>query len=176
MTEEALEAELERLADLTPEQLRAKFFELKGIPLPKFMRGTLMRRAVAHALREHVLGGLKHSAQKQLDQLVRQIVPANEKPPPRPNKKIRAGTRLIREWQGRVHEVLVVGDRYAWNGEAYRSLSEIARLITGTRWNGWVFFGVKKVGSAPKPPVKQVRTRQRTQAAQETCQEARSAG
>lgn len=176
MTEEALEAELERLADLTPEQLKAKFLELKGIPLPKFMRGTLMRRAVAHALREHVLGGLKPSAQKQLDQLVKQIVPAHEKPPPKPNKKIRAGTRLIREWQGRVHEVLVVGDRYVWNGEAYRSLSEIARLITGTRWNGWVFFGVKKTGGAPQPPIKQARTPLRTQATPAPHPESQHAG
>ncbi len=59
------------------------------------------------------------------------------------NRKIKAGTRLLREWQGRVHEVTVVKDGFSYQGSTYRSLSEIARTITGTRWNGWVFFGLK---------------------------------
>ena len=53
------------------------------------------------------------------------------------------GTRLIREWQGRTHEVTVLEQGFRWNGETYRSLSAIARAITGTRWNGHVFFGLK---------------------------------
>jgi hypothetical protein len=150
MTEEALEAELERLKDLSLDQLKERFLEIKGVALPKFMRRSLMTRAVEHALREQVYGGLKPTVQKRLDQLVRQIVPAHETPPPKPNKKIRSGTRLIREWQGRVHEVMVSGDQFIWNGASYRSLSEIARLITGTRWNGWVFFGLKKTATSQK--------------------------
>ena len=54
-----------------------------------------------------------------------------------------AGTRLIREWQGVEHTVTVLAEGYEWQGRPYRSLSAIARAITGTRWNGWVFFGLK---------------------------------
>src|SRR5690606_28752496 len=54
-----------------------------------------------------------------------------------------AGTRLIREWQGIEHVVTVTADGFEWQGRPYRSLSAIARAITGTRWNGWVFFGLK---------------------------------
>jgi hypothetical protein len=54
-----------------------------------------------------------------------------------------AGTRLIREWQGVEHAVTVRDDGYEYQGKPYKSLSSIARAITGTRWNGWVFFGLK---------------------------------
>lgn len=54
-----------------------------------------------------------------------------------------AGTRLIREWQGVEHVVTVTNDGFEWQGQPYKSLSAIARAITGTRWNGWVFFGLK---------------------------------
>jgi hypothetical protein len=54
-----------------------------------------------------------------------------------------AGTRLIREWQGVEHVVTVTADGFDWQGRPYKSLSAIARAITGTRWNGWVFFGLK---------------------------------
>ena len=53
------------------------------------------------------------------------------------------GTRLIREWQGVEHVVTVTADGFDWQGRPYKSLSAIARAITGTRWNGWVFFGLK---------------------------------
>ena len=131
---------------LTPDELKALYLRLTGTKLPKFIRGTLMRRAVAHAMRESIHGRLDPTSRKRLDQLARQIVPSGETVPPKPNKKIRSGTRLVREWRGRVHEVTVDGDRFLWNEKRYRSLSEIARLITGTRWNGWVFFGLKKTG------------------------------
>ena len=54
-----------------------------------------------------------------------------------------AGTRLIRGWQGVEHVVTVTADGYEWQGRPYKSLSSVARAITGTRWNGWVFFGFK---------------------------------
>lgn len=53
------------------------------------------------------------------------------------------GTRLIREWQGVEHTVTVLSDGYEWQGRPYKSLSSVARAITGTRWNGWIFFGLK---------------------------------
>ena len=60
-----------------------------------------------------------------------------------------AGTRLIREWQGVEHTVTVLHDGYEWQGRPYRSLSAAARAITGTRWNGLVFFGLKSQGRRP---------------------------
>lgn len=54
-----------------------------------------------------------------------------------------AGTRLLREWHGVEHAVTVLADGFEWEGRPYRSLSAIARAITGTRWNGWTFFGLK---------------------------------
>ena len=141
-TQEQVEAEIAFLGGLSLEALKARWLELKGIPLPKFMRRGLMTKAVAHALRESAFGGLDPATQRKLEQAIRQIVPSGQKPPPAANK-IKAGTRLVREWRGRVHEVSVAADGFVWNGKRHRSLSEIARLITGTRWNGWVFFGLK---------------------------------
>jgi hypothetical protein len=57
------------------------------------------------------------------------------------------GTKLIREWKGRVHEVVIAGDTYIWSGKHYRSLSQIARAITGTRWSGPRFFGLDRTGA-----------------------------
>jgi hypothetical protein len=60
---------------------------------------------------------------------------------------IKPGTKLIREWKGRVHEVTVLDDTYIWSGKPYRSLSQIARAITGTRWSGPRFFGLETPAS-----------------------------
>jgi len=146
MTPDALEQELERIKTLELPDLKSRFLKISGVPLPKFMRAALARRAVAHALQVSVEGGLDRETQKRLDQLVSQIVPDGCAPPPKPNRKLRAGTRLVREWQGKVHEVAVTKEGFVWNGASYSSLSSIATGITGTKWNGWVFFGVKKAG------------------------------
>lgn len=146
-TRDALAVECARIATMELDELKVKFLAMRGIPLPKFMRLALARKAVIHAAEEKALGGLDRAARKQLDQLVAQIVPSGQTPPPKPNRKLRSGTRLVREWQGRVHEIAVVKEGYVWQGACYRSLSEIAHRITGTRWNGWVFFGLKKSGS-----------------------------
>jgi Protein of unknown function (DUF2924) len=61
-----------------------------------------------------------------------------------PTSRIAPGTRLIRRWQGQSHTVFVHEDGFEWNGSRYRSLSTIAKAITGTSWNGWTFFGVKR--------------------------------
>ncbi len=62
---------------------------------------------------------------------------------PRMDAKPIAGTRLVREWQGTVQTVTVTADGFEWQGRPYQSLSAVARAITGTRWNGWIFFGLK---------------------------------
>src|SRR6516162_5770582 len=65
--------------------------------------------------------------------------------------QLKPGTRLIREWRGRSHEVLVLDDNFSWQGTHYRSLSAIARKITGTAWSGPLFFGLRSNRSAPRP-------------------------
>jgi hypothetical protein len=139
----SVEEELARLPDLSPEELKARWLELKGVPLPKFMRRGLMTRAIAFAIQEAAFGGVDAATRKRLDELASQIVPAGGKAPPRPNR-VKPGTRLVREWKGRVHDVMVLEDGFAWRGKRYASLSVIAREITGTRWNGWVFFGLRQ--------------------------------
>jgi hypothetical protein len=139
----AVEEELRHLPDLTADELKARWLQLKGVPLPKFMRRKLITLAVAHAIEEAAHGGLDPHTRKRLDDLAARIVPAGTKPPPRLNR-IKPGTRLVREWNGRVHDVMVLEDGFAWQGKRYASLSAIARSITGTRWNGWMFFGLKQ--------------------------------
>lgn len=141
---DALEAELARIPSLDLPALKHLYLELTGAALPSFLRVPFARRAVAHALRERHLGGLDPDTRRQLEELVAQIEPLQQGPLRKPRRKPRAGTRLLREWQGKVHEVAVLADGFLWNGAQYRSLSKIAGEITGTRWNGWVFFGVKK--------------------------------
>ena len=91
-----------------------------------------------------LLGGLRPETLARLEAIAEAVdgkkrplrgVPAKQRPVP--------GTRLIREWQGVDHTVTVLRDGYEWQGRPYQSLSAIARSITGTRWNGWVFFGLK---------------------------------
>jgi hypothetical protein len=148
-TATSIEQELAGLSGLSLEDLKARWLELKGVQLPKFMRRGLMTRAVAYAIQEAAFGGLDPATRKRLDVLAAQIVPNGTKPPPRPNR-VKPGTRLVREWKGRSHDVVVLEDGFAWKGKRYASLSVIARQITGTRWNGWMFFGLKQREAAKR--------------------------
>jgi hypothetical protein len=126
----------------TPD-LKAQWRDLFDSEPPPFNRRYLESR-LAYRIRELTYGGLKPETVKRLEALGEQLDRSNGK-----NSRIRAdlkpiaGTRLIREWQGVEHVVTVTRDGYEWQGRPYRSLSAIARAITGTRWNGWVFFGLK---------------------------------
>ena len=99
---------------------------------------------LAYRVQELAYGGLKPATVKRLQQLGEQLDGGNIT-----TRRVRAdlkpivGTRLIREWQGVEHTVTVTLDGFEWQGRPYQSLSAIARAITGSRWNGWVFFGLK---------------------------------
>jgi hypothetical protein len=139
----ARQAVLQRdLAVLNKEALGQRWLALKGVSLPSSVSRLLAAQALAHAMLEQEHGGLDPATRREIDVLMRDIVPKDVKPPAPKRKKLRAGTRLIREWQGEVHDVLVAVDGFLWRGARYRSLSVIAREITGTRWNGWTFFGL----------------------------------
>jgi hypothetical protein len=96
-----------------------------------------MLRAVAFKLQERAYGGLSPAVRRAL--MGREtIVPAKSQPP-----EVRPGTVLLREWQGKTHRVEVIEDGAVYRGRRYRSLSEVAREITGSRWSGPRFFGLK---------------------------------
>lgn len=112
-----------------------RFF--KSAP-PRYASSKFMAQGIAYALQECAFGGLSQAIQRQLASI------SNGKPVQATSPKIKPGTRLLREWHGTTHEVMATDKGYVWNGTTYRSLTAIARTITGTQWNGLVFFGLKK--------------------------------
>jgi hypothetical protein len=130
------------LAKLSTHALRQRWDELYGTaPLPRISRDVLMR-GVAFRIQEEAYGGLAKAHRRQLHRLAENLsgggsIPASQA------QAFKPGTKLIREWKGRVHEVMICDDGYVWGGKRYRSLSRIARSITGTRWSGPRFFGLE---------------------------------
>lgn len=119
--------------------LRVRWTQLLGTPAPK-VGTSMLRLALAWEMQARSLGGLGSGTSRALDQLARGRTRTDG---------VRAGMRLAREWQGRVHIVDVGEDEVIrWDGREWRSLSEVARAITGTRWSGPTFFGLKKAVTA----------------------------
>src|SRR3984893_2155524 len=110
----------------------------------------LLVRAVAYRMQEVALGGLGPGRQRQLRQIAQQFKQTGAATTPRP--ELKPGTRLVREWQGRTFEVLMLDDGFSWQGMSYRSLSALARKITGTAWSGPLFFGLKPNRTAALRP------------------------
>ena len=102
----------------------------------------LLLRAVAYRMQEVALGGLRPERQRQLRQFAQQLNGSQEVRM-RPRPELKPGTRLVREWQGRTYDVLVLDDGFFWQNTRYRSLSALAGKITGTAWSGPLFFGLK---------------------------------
>ena len=103
---------------------------------------------IAYARQERHYGGLSRPVAKELDRLLaRALGDGNDTPELSATPLPRAGTILMREWHGITHHVTVTEDGFLWNGKPHRSLSSIARAITGTAWNGPRFFGLREVNS-----------------------------
>ena len=124
--------------------LKQQWRELFGKEPPPWNRAYIQSR-LAYRIQELAYGGLKPETIKRLEALGEQLDGGNIT-----TRRIRAdrdrpitGTRLLREWQGVEQIVTVTQGGFEWQGRPYQSLSAIARAITGTRWNGWVFFGLK---------------------------------
>lgn len=133
MMDMAVEAEVERLTALGLEGLRDGWPRRFGTP-PKIRSADVLRRVLAWKLQEEAYGGLDVETR----QLLAKKSTVNRGP------KLGAGARLVREWKGERHEVEVNADgSVLYRGETYASLSEAARAITGTRWNGPRFFGLR---------------------------------
>ena len=143
MTTDTIPARLAALKNTPTPELKAQWRELFESEPPPFNRRYLESR-LAYRIQELAYGGLKPETVKRLEALGEQLDGGDRK-----KSRIRAdlkpivGTRLIREWQGVEHLVTVTSDGFDWQGRPYKSLSASARAITGTRWNGWVFFGLK---------------------------------
>jgi hypothetical protein len=114
---------------------------------PIQMRKDLMLRIVAYRLQEQEFGGLSDVGGRRLRQLA-SALEANPNAAMSTRTAIRFGTRLVRQWKEQVHVVEVEAKGYEYKGSLYESLSEIARIITGTRWSGPLFFGLKGNQSA----------------------------
>jgi hypothetical protein len=138
----AVEAELGRLAVMPIAQLRLRYRELFRADPPKAFGPDLLRRSVAHRIQEKAYGGLSRSTQRLLDQMMKAFA---AKPTGKIvlRRRIKPGSVLVREWKGRSHRVMVLAEGFAYDGKTFGNLSEIAGLITGTRWNGPRFFGLR---------------------------------
>ena len=133
---------LARLPTLDLGPLRQPWRGLYKAEAPLHFSRDLLMRAVAYRLQELALGGLRPEPQRRLRQIAQEFrESASMRMRARP--ELKPGTRLIREWQARTYEVLVLDDGFSWQGARYRSLSAIARTITGTAWSGPLFFGLK---------------------------------
>jgi len=120
-------------------------------PAPKKISRDLFLRALANHVQEQAEGGLSKAARRRLAGLADPKTAGG--PPSSAAPRPRTGTRLIREWQGEVHRVTVLDGGFEYRGRRYASLSRIAREITGTRWSGPLFFGLRKTaGRAEASP------------------------
>jgi hypothetical protein len=142
MTETVL-AQLTALKTAPAAALKAQWRALFETEPPPYNRRFLENR-LAYRIQELAYGGLKKETVERLRALGKQYDGKPGRRPKAGNDRLPiAGTRLIREWQGVEHCVTVRGDDFDYQGRPYKSLSAIAREITGVRWNGWVFFGLK---------------------------------
>jgi hypothetical protein len=135
---------IEKIAELQAldtSGLRVLWGQAFGGPPPKWLRRDLLLRALAYHVQEQAQGGLRPATRRRL---VRAATDGgSERRPAAGPWAIKAGTRLLREWQGVIHEVIVLEEGVRYRGQTWRSLSAVAREITGARWSGPLFFGLK---------------------------------
>jgi hypothetical protein len=143
---DTLADEIAGLPTLTREQLRVKWRTTLKQPAPPHLRKQLLVPLLAYKLQEQAYGGLKPHVRRRLRELAVRFAadPRQDAPKLAGPARIKPGTRLIREWQGESHHVTVSESGFEYRGRGYASLSEIARSITGTRWSGPLFFGLRR--------------------------------
>ena len=136
------------LKDTPTADLRALWSKLFETEPPRQNRRFLESR-LAYRIQELEYGGLKPATIERLEALGEKLDGGKaEVRSRRTDDRPIAGTRLIREYQGVEHCVTVLADGFDYQARPYKSLSAIARAITGTRWNGWVFFGIRRSGAS----------------------------
>jgi hypothetical protein len=139
-----LDAESARLRDLDVNELRGRWQAAFGRPAPAHLPRHLLFRMLAYQLQAERFGDLDAQSRRRLDRSVTPEKAGQRAASVRqPISQLRPGTTLGREWNGQMQRVSVLPDGFAWNGKTYRSLSQVAFAITGTRWNGPRFFGLR---------------------------------
>jgi len=146
----SIDVEVARLRDLDVEGLRRRWETVHGRKGPTHLSRHLLFRLLAYRLQAEALGDLDSQSQSILDQSASpEDASKRAEESRRSSNSLRPGTVLGREWNGQMHRVAVLAGGFAWNGTTYPSLSKIAFAITGTRWNGPRFFGLRDKGAPP---------------------------
>src|SRR6202047_4050942 len=134
---------LVRLSEVTIFELRGEWRRLHRMPPPMRLSRDLLIRGIIYQLQERAYGGLSKAAARKLAQAAAGP-PRRGAAKPTPPGSLRPGTRLVREWHGVTHTALIHADGIEWRGQRYSSLSVVARKITGARWSGPRFFGLRR--------------------------------
>jgi hypothetical protein len=146
-----LDSDIAALSTLSAQELRAVWRGLRcGEPTAGSSR-DLMLREIAYKLQERAHGGLAPAIRRRLRALAAEVE-ANEAGAFTPTLLLRPGTRLLREWGGKTHTVIVLDDGFEYEGERYPSLTQIARRITDAHWSGPRFFGLRRAAAQSADP------------------------
>jgi hypothetical protein len=158
----SLSADIQAISSLNIGDLRRRWRMLSGKPVPVHVPRVLLIMLITYRMQANAYGDLDRASKRLLDKISKDLrgrAPgANSGAggegraavPPRPElKPLLPGTYLVREHDGVLHRVMVLEEGFAWNGMVYDSLSQIARAITGTRWNGPRFFGLRESKKKP---------------------------
>jgi Protein of unknown function (DUF2924) len=137
-----LEEEIARVRDLDLSELRARWQSVFRRKAADHLPRHLLFRMIAYRLQAEQLGDLDRDTQRFLARIAAGTDRGNEVPGRHRRHGLQPGTSLVREWKGRSQRVLVLDEGFAWNDTTYRSLTEVACAITGTRWSGPRFFGL----------------------------------
>ncbi len=134
-------AEVAALSPLSVKDLKTRWREIYGTEPPSRISRELLTRAIAYRLQEREFGGLDHRTRRLLERVADNL--SHQANRGAWARKAVPGTLLIRESRGKAHQVTVLADGVSFRGKRYGSLSAVARLITGTRWSGPLFFGLR---------------------------------
>jgi hypothetical protein len=134
---------LVRLSELTIFELRGEWRRLHRVPPPMRLSRDLLTRGITYKLQERAYGGLSTATARKLAQAAADPRGGGAAKPA-PPISLKPGTRLVREWRGVTHTVLIYADGIEWRGQRNHSLSVVAREITGARWSGPRFFGLRQ--------------------------------
>ena len=141
----ALAARVRELSALDLACLRLQWRNVFGRNAPPHLTKPLLSRILAYRLQADVYGDLDPDVLRALKGIRRSVEPGADKSGSVGSaRRIKPGSVLVREWGGRLHRVMALSEGFIWEGQTYRSLSHVARAITGARWNGPRFFGLAK--------------------------------
>jgi Protein of unknown function (DUF2924) len=139
---EELAQDLSNLRTRGDDELKECWRNLYGTEPPGKIHRSLLIQAVAYRMQENALGALKPSVRRYLLRIARNATDGQQAPD-YPSLNPKPGTVLVRDWGGATHQVRVLESGFLFRGKRYKSLSEVARAITGSRWSGPLFFGLK---------------------------------